>query len=299
MTSILVVDDSLFDLKRAALLLEKQIPDSTILSAADGQEALQVIEEHHPSVVVTDLQMPNMNGLELVMEAQSRFPLIPVVLMTAAGSEKIAAEALMKGAASYVPKKQLAVDLSAVVSRLLGRAREKSHHQRLLNSVVEVKFVLENDRALHTAFVQELREALEFRGVFSENDCFRITTAVDEALSNAYYHGNLEVSSKLREQDISSFEKLAQRRCCEKPYCERKVKIHVSFRDGLSITISDQGPGFDPNSLPDPFAEGFAERPCGRGVLLMRSFMDEVHFNEHGNQVKLIKNSPSLTSVSS
>ncbi|TWT62525.1 response regulator [Rubinisphaera italica] len=299
MTSILVVDDSLFDLKRAQHLLQKQIPDSQILTASDGVIALSIVEEFHPQVVVTDLQMPNMNGLELVMELQERFPLIPVVLMTAAGSEKIAAEALTKGAASYVPKSQLAVDLAPVVSRLLGLAREKNHQQKLLMSLSEATFIMDNDRNLHSTFVQEFRHSLEMRKMFSENDCFRITTAIDEALSNAYFHGNLEVSSKLREQDLHSFEALAMKRQSEEPYRDRQIRVHIRFDAGLTVTISDEGPGFDPKSLPDPFSDGFAERPCGRGVLLMKSFMDNVQFNKRGNQVILFKNSSSLTGVSS
>jgi len=297
MSLILVVDDSLFDLKRASALLQKQLPESTILTARDGQEALDIIEDQQPQIVVTDLQMPNVNGLDLVVQTQERFPLIPVVLMTAAGSEEIAAEALRKGAASYVPKSQLAGDLGPVVARLLGSAREKDHQRRLLECLTTAKFVMENDRNLHTAFVHELRDVLESRGLFTENECFRITTAIDEALSNAFYHGNLEVSSELREEDIGLFEKEAHLRLSQEPYRSRQVTIEIDFSNGLEITITDQGPGFDPGNLPDPFEEGFADKPSGRGVLLMRSFMDDVRFNERGNEVTLVKNSEAMVSV--
>ncbi|MCA8987990.1 MAG: ATP-binding protein [Planctomycetaceae bacterium] len=299
MASILVVDDSLFDLKRAAHLLQKKIPESTIFTAEDGQAAIEKIEQARPQVVVTDLQMPRMNGLDLVVETRNRFPNIPVILMTAAGSEKIAAEALMKGAASYVPKRELSVDLVPIVVRLLGRAREKSQQLALLNSLQEARFAFPNDRRLLTSFVQSLRESIESRQIFQENDCFRITTAVDEAISNAYFHGNLEVSSRLREEDIGAFENLAEERRREPPYCDRRIHVHILFDEGLTITIRDEGPGFDPVSLPDPFSDGFAERPCGRGVLLMRSFMDEVEFNEQGNEVTMVKRIEALTSTPS
>jgi DNA-binding NtrC family response regulator len=60
--------------------------------------------------------------------------------MTAAGNEEIAAEALAKGAASYVPKRELAADLANIVHRLLGLASEKQQKRRLLNSMTEASF---------------------------------------------------------------------------------------------------------------------------------------------------------------
>ena len=58
--------------------------------------------------------------------------------------------------------------------------------------------------------------------------------------------------------------------------------------DECRFVIRDEGPGFDPNSLPDA-TDPARPAPCGRGLLLMRTFMDEVHFNEKGNEVTLVK----------
>ena len=54
--------------------------------------------------------------------------------------------------------------------------------------------------------------------------------------------------------------------------------------------IRDEGPGFDPASIPNPTDPEYLERPSGRGMLLMRSFMDELTYNEAGNHVTLVKN---------
>jgi len=289
MPAILIVDDSKIDLKLAAMLLKKHIEGAVITTARDGAQAIAEMEKHCPDIVITDLQMPEMNGLELVVAVQQKFPLVPVVLMTATGSELIAAEALRKGAASYVPKAELAVDLAPVVSKLLGLAREKHSQLKILGSITQMSFELDNDRDLLVEFAHELREMLQRLQVFHENDCFRVTMAVDEALANAYYHGNLEVSSKLREQDSNSFDLLANQRREQYPYRERKVFVSFQLTDEFTITIRDEGPGFDLNSLPDPFDPSFVERPCGRGVVLMRSFMDTVTYNEQGNAVTMVK----------
>lgn len=292
MTSILVVDDSKIDLKRASLLLQKHLDSVSIETATNGRDALETIQQHQPNLVVTDLQMPHMNGLELLIEVRKQFPLIPVVLMTGAGSEEIASEALAKGAASYVPKSQLAADLPSIVKQLLGLVSEKRQILKLQNRLIDIKFQLETDQSLLASFVQVLRDHLRVTHFFSDNESYRVMSAVDEALANAYYHGNLEVCSTLREEDATAFHALAQERLQLLPYRDRHIFVRVQFAGKFSITIQDEGPGFDPSKLPDPLAPGFVERPCGRGLLLMRTFMDHVHFNGQGNEVTMVKEFP-------
>ena len=60
----------------------------------------------------------------------------------------------------------------------------------------------------------------------------------------------------------------------------------------LCCTIRDEGPGFGPDALPDPFAEESLTRPSGRGLTLIRSFMDVVRFNDQGNEITLFKRRP-------
>jgi serine/threonine-protein kinase RsbW len=59
--------------------------------------------------------------------------------------------------------------------------------------------------------------------------------------------------------------------------------------DSFEVHISDEGPGFDPADVPDPTAVENLERPCGRGLMLMRYYMNEVSFNERGNAVSMRK----------
>ena len=60
----------------------------------------------------------------------------------------------------------------------------------------------------------------------------------------------------------------------------------------VRFSVRDEGPGFDPASIPDPTDPEFLDRPSGRGILLMKSFMDEVTYSENGNQVTMFKNAP-------
>ncbi|WP_437229765.1 response regulator [Planctomicrobium sp. SH661] len=294
MINILVVDDSAMDQKIAAGLLRRDT-GWEIEFAADGRQAWTRIRDSNaalPDVVVTDLQMPEMNGLELVREVQREFPLVPVILMTAQGSESIAVEALQQGAASYVPKAKLAALLAPTVQQVLSLAVERRTRRELLRymKVIESHFVLENDTAMLTSLVSHLQETLRDMSVLSENERLRAGVALEEALLNAVYHGNLEVSSELRETDHMQFYELARQRMRLSPYKERRVYVDIRIdSSGLQYTIRDEGPGFDPTNLPDPTDPANLERPCGRGLLLMRTFMDEVRHNELGNEVTMLK----------
>src|SRR5713101_3144497 len=119
MAKALIVDDSAVDRRRAEKLLAKS-DGLVILSAANGREALEMVARELPDVVITDMQMPEMDGLQLVEAIRSKYPAVPVILMTAHGSEELAVQALQRGAASYVPKRNLATDLPDTVESVLG-----------------------------------------------------------------------------------------------------------------------------------------------------------------------------------
>ena len=290
MAMILVVDDSQSDRLLAGGLLEKR--DEWYVSYAnDGREAFEVVQgDSPPDLVLTDLNMPELNGLELVEAIKANRPLIPVVLMTAKGSEEIAVEALQKGAASYVSKNALARDLFETIERVLATSDADRSYHRLMNHMTDVAFVLENDLTLISSLVSFLRKTMSDMKLFNESDSLRIGSALDEALTNAYYHGNLEVSSELRAQDHNLYHNLAKQRCTEEPYSHRRIHVQSAVDSNrVQFVIRDEGPGFDPACLPDPTDPEYLERPSGRGVLLMRTFMDEISYNDTGNEVTMIK----------
>jgi CheY-like chemotaxis protein/anti-sigma regulatory factor (Ser/Thr protein kinase) len=299
MTRLLVVDDSPLD-RRLLRDLLGVVPQWSIVEAANGREALRRIAEEHIDLVLTDMQMPEMNGLELVDSLRSQYPLVPVVLVTGQGSEEIAVKALQKGAASYVPKRILAAEVVEIVQRVLDVSREHEAYARLLGhmSANDCRFTLTNDLALVASLVSYLRNGVTQMKICDEADQFRVAVALEEALLNAYYHGNLEVSSKLREQDHRAFCALAEERRHLRPYGDRCIFVHATLSpEEATFVIRDEGPGFDPSQLPDPTDPENLVRPCGRGVLLMRAFMDHVTYNSAGNEVTMVKRRPARVPV--
>jgi anti-sigma regulatory factor (Ser/Thr protein kinase) len=141
-----------------------------------------------------------------------------------------------------------------------------------------------------TSLVAELQTFLQEMSLFAEGDRLRVGVALEEALLNAAYHGNLEVSSELREHDYTLYYETARQRAKAAPYRDRRVIVKVDLSpEGVRYVIRDEGPGFNPRSIPDPTDPRNIERSSGRGVLLMRTFMDQVEYNPIGNQVTLTK----------
>jgi CheY-like chemotaxis protein len=291
MTTILIVDDSATDRRLAGGLLG-QMDDVNVEYAVDGGDALLKMELHVPDIVVTDLDMPSINGLELVEVIRKAYPITPVILMTAQGSEEIAVKALRAGASSYVPKRHLNQQLSETVRRVLQVARVDRAHTRLMRRMTrqEVEFVIENDLELVSSLVQFLQDTTFAMGVCDESDRLRIGVALQEALTNASYHGNLELNSSLREEDHRAYYELAVQRASILPYSDRRIYITGRFSSNhAEFCVRDDGPGFDPSVLPDPTDPANLERSCGRGLLLIHSFMDEVTHNATGNEVRMVK----------
>jgi CheY-like chemotaxis protein len=291
MATVLVVDDSAVDRHRVGGLLRKY-PAVTALYASAGQEALEVIGRDMPDVVLADLRMPGMNGLELVEAIKSTVPRLPVILMTAYGSEDIAILALQRGAASYVPKRNLSRQLFETLSNVLEVTQAVRGHQRALQCLrrSDLDFELENDPSVVPHLVGHLRENLLGMRVCNENEVIRIGMALREALMNAIWHGNLELTSHSPEEGGKANEPLLAARRQQPPYRDRHVHLLVKESpDEVIYVIRDEGPGFNPALLPDLRDPATWDRFGERGLVLIRSFMDEVRYNKSGNEITMIK----------
>ncbi len=108
-------------------------------------------------------------------------------------------------------------------------------------------------------------EAMEAHG-YDEECTFAIRLAVEEGLNNAIKHGNHFA-------------------------VDRSVELVFDIDPKRAmITITDEGDGFNPAIVPDPTTDENIEKPTGRGIMLMRAYMDDVCFNDSGNQVRMVKN---------
>jgi CheY-like chemotaxis protein len=296
MARVLVVDDSAVDRRFVGGLLARD-GRFQVDFAEDGSEALARMRESCPDVIVTDLQMPNRNGLELVAAVRMHHPDVPIILMTGHGSEDLAVEALHRGAANYVPKPQLGERLLDSLDEALSLSKADRTYDRLISCLkrCDFDFELESDPGLVDPLVELVQQMVAGMRLTDATGRFRVGAGLKEALNNSIYRGNLEISFKQMQDTRVSLlegkgEDLVRARRAAAPYQERRVAVHITMdQNEARIVVSDQGPGFDPASIPAAGQPGSLDPDSGRGLVLMRSFFDEVTFNRQGNEVTLIK----------
>ena len=100
---------------------------------------------------------------------------------------------------------------------------------------------------------------------YNDSDTFAVKLALEESLNNAIRHGNRGDAHK----SIEIFYEVSPQR--------------------VDISITDEGPGFNPCCVPDPTTDENLEKPCGRGIMLMRFYMDEVAYEAGGSRVRMVK----------
>jgi len=290
MSTVLIVDDSAVDRLLAGGCFRGT--DLEVTYATNGREALDQIRRDPPDAIVTDMLMPELDGLELVQEVKSSWQTLPVVLMTGHGSEETAVDALNAGAASYVPKKNLSRDLEETVRNLLVIASAHEAEQQLLESLqsVELHFQIGNNiqglRPLITLIQSHLRQM----EACDDSEILRVSTALQESLMNAIEHGNLDMDSSLRQDGGTAYSELGLSRRQEEPYASRLVHVTAKInRERMTLVVRDEGNGFDPYGLPDPTDPTNLQKVSGRGLLLIRTFMDDVSFNTRANEITMIK----------
>ncbi len=126
------------------------------------------------------------------------------------------------------------------------------------------QFVIPSDLEAARRVQEEIEAAV--KPFFTEGDAFAVKMAVEESLVNAIKHGN---------------------------QMDQKKSVVVALEitpDAIAVCITDEGSGFNPDDVPDPTAPENLERPCGRGLLLIRYYMSDVSFRNSGRTIVLTKN---------
>ncbi|MCG3124976.1 MAG: hypothetical protein GIKADHBN_03486 [Phycisphaerales bacterium] len=122
---------------------------------------------------------------------------------------------------------------------------------------------VENDRAQVDSAIDQVGAALERHG-YDKASRFAVKLALQEGLANALNHGHKDLP----------------------PHTPVRLEYTVT-PDQVVISIQDKGPGFDPGGVPDPTLDENLERPCGRGIMLIRAYMSDVKFDRSGTRLEM------------
>jgi two-component system, NtrC family, response regulator AtoC len=135
MKKILIVDDELNMRLVLSAMLKKE--GFEVSSAANGREALQILQSAGIAVVITDLKMPDIDGMALLSRVSEQYPEIPVIMITAHGTIATAVEALKKGAFDYITKPFDLDDLKNIIAKAVKTQALKENELSVAPSEIE------------------------------------------------------------------------------------------------------------------------------------------------------------------
>jgi serine/threonine-protein kinase RsbW len=157
-------------------------------------------------------------------------------------------------------------DIAAIAIEFLTQSRKNQIKEKLGfkgDDPVYLQFISYFEEMDRTAAI--VLSAMDSRG-YPDDGIRQMKIILTELFANAIYHGNKEDHSK-------------------------KVTVgHIINKKKVVVSIMDEGEGFDPEVIPDPTLPENLVKDCGRGLFIVRSYVDKLYFNEAGNRVTIVKN---------
>lgn len=263
-------------------------------TAEDGQKGLEAINKKTYSVVISDLQMPNMAGIPFIRALRRAHPDLPVIVFTGFGEFENAIEALRLGAVNFLRKPGDLQDVISAVSKAVELAQPYEDRRQVFSRAQSISTSLEVPPliAKKNACLQFLVEPLVPMELATPGEVKNVMLSLDELLNNAIMYGALGIDSSIRDepQGHQKFQRTLRERESLPENLAKVVKIDATYnRNEAVFTITDPGEGFDVEDLPDPTDPENLMREHGRGLLLVQCFMDELRYNSVGNSVTIVK----------
>lgn len=256
---VLLVDDEPYVTEIIGRILSQMKIEP--LTASSGEEALHVLHNHRVDLVITDILMPGMSGLELLEKIKGLYPALPVIVLTAHGDFYVAKEALNRGAFYFLTKPFNKSTILSITEKALRLPRLTSEKRLVLPyAVTTLTYRIPSDFAMVPAISYQVMRACEDMEYSPKKINFAIPLAVDEMVVNAIKHGS--------RMDVSK---------------EVAVEARVEH-DRFTLTVEDHGAGFDFASLPQEFNEESLLAEEGRGIMMTRFYMDELRFENGGRR---------------
>lgn len=294
-THILLIDDdtAVLEMVQAALshygMEVHAYPD-----AAQAVDFLQTPGAPEFDLVISDINMEGLDGFDVIHKVKATQPHLPVVLMTGQASVEYAIRAMRMGASNLFMKPIALRDLVQNVFHLVDLHRELRLSDNGLRGLVNERrhFLFRSDELEVPSLMHHLTDRLVPMGFASASNIDVIAMAFHEALVNALEHGNFELDSSLKGDLFAAedpYTVLRAKRLEDPNYAGRLVEVRLAMdTERFELEISDEGRGFDTSRVSPLPLDSVMAPHCGRGLPLILLVMDEVHFNDKGNQIRMV-----------
>jgi len=291
MKKILIIDDedAIRDLLKLALLDNGY----HVYEASCGKEGLEIFKENDPDIVLTDVKMPNMSGIEVVKEIKTIKSNADIVIMTGYGTEDTVIDALRAGASNYVKKPISFDELFTILNNIIYNRENEKRYEIVKDVVIyeQKKLVIDNDISKVWGIVNQI--LFNIMPIINSKKIDGMKLGLYELIINAIEHGNLCISYEEKTLALrnGSYLKLITEKSKEANKKAKRVYINCDFnREKFTVEIIDQGKGFNYKELIDINDPGSIMSAHGRGIFLASLYFDKLKYKEPGNRVKLVKN---------
>lgn len=287
---ILIVEDD----HASRLFLESLLESNNydFRSAENGIEGLNIFDEYNPDIVLSDIKMPIMDGLELLEAIRDKNSDAIVVIITAFGSENYAIQALHLGANNYLKKPVSGQELLRLLKKykaiISGKYSPESLPGQILNRTYSIVFKSQFSKIPKIVDKVMIESAIEIE----DSEKVNIELGLVELITNAVEHGNLGISyiEKQTALDKGTLSELFDERIHNEKYKNRKVKIDFfTDEEKYQWTITDDGEGFNWKSIPDPTDQEHILELNGRGIFISKFLFDKIEYSGNGNIVTATK----------
>lgn len=260
---ILIVDDN--DELRSALESVLRELGHDVVAMRDRELAVIRDDLDGFDLIISDLTDDAESGVEILSELQRKRLAVPVVVSSDEAQRGGIVKAFKMGAANFLRLPYNNDELRAIVEKTLSYKLRFVEDLKVLPYVREkIDFELPSDVSLMNGVLQYLTERVARLGIIKPERS-NLYVALDEAFVNAVKHGNKNNPSKLV-----------------------RITAELSAKE-CRFTIEDEGEGFNVQEIPDPCNPENLFKASGRGVLLIYNIMDEVKYNDRGNQLTMVK----------
>jgi YesN/AraC family two-component response regulator len=293
--SILIVDDE----QIIRNVLKRKLEQTTsyqVFTADDGTTGLEVFRNERIDLVISDLLMNQMNGIELLRNLKQIEPVIPVIIITGYGTLDDAIAAIHLGAEDFIKKPFDINEVIETIEKTFRKQAEEADQREIIKfiSYEDIKLEIPTSFDYLNVCINYIFSHLRARWLVSDEDLHDVKVSLYEALMNAFEHGNLEITGeeKAKHLEVSQnvWKDFLVQRIEDPKYRDRHIFVKLTIsEEEMAVAVRDQGPGFDFKSRTGDIDPEELFRSSGRGLLLIQSLMDDLGFAEDGREIRMVK----------
>ncbi|EMK24961.1 ATP-binding protein [Leptospira kirschneri] len=267
------------------------IHDITLIGSAE--EALEVCKDKSFDLIITDVRLPKMSGIDFISRLRDKEINTPFIVITGNQDIEISIRALRLGAVDFFikPFRMDAIRHSLQKFEnlfIFSQELISKNHFQLTHS--KQNFAIKPSLKNLNQYVNLVMRSISLIPGIHTDDILSIKLALYELLGNAIEHGfagiSYEHKASLLSSDVDYVDHVDQI-CSNINEC---VLLEIGFEDQkVYVSLKDRGAGFDPSKVPDPVTDPNASYLSGRGIFLARMNVDELVYNDIGNEVSFSK----------